>query len=57
MVFDFCDGGKGYFYNFPIRTFHLDAGGGERLRRLHAANDAPNTLAVERYNLNIVFAV
>ena len=40
-----------------IRAFHLYAGSGEGLSGFHAANDAPHTLSIHSYNLNIVLTV
>jgi len=57
MVLDLGDRGKWYLHYLTISAFHLDARGGECLGGFHAANDAPNALAIDRYNLNIVFAV
>lgn len=57
VIFDFGDLGKGDLYNFAVCTFHLDARCGEGLSGFHAAYHAAHALAVNRNNLNVVFAV
>jgi hypothetical protein len=57
MVFDFRDGRKRDFHYLTISAFHLHAGSGECLSGFHAANDAPHTLTIHRYNFNIALAV
>lgn len=57
VIFDFGDSRKRYLHYFTIRALYLDAGSGECLRGFHAANCAPHALAVNRDDLNIVFAI
>ena len=57
MVLDFGDRRKWYLDDLAIGAFYLDAWSGEGLSGFHAANNAPDALAVNRYDLNIVFAV
>jgi hypothetical protein len=57
MVYDFDDVGEGYFDDFAVGALHFDAGLGESLRGLHAADYAAHTAAVFGHYLYIVFAV
>jgi hypothetical protein len=57
MVFDLGNRRKRYLHDFTVRAFHFDARSRECLSSLHAANGAPHALAINRYNLNIGFAV
>jgi hypothetical protein len=57
VILDLRDRGKRYFNYFTIRAFHLHAGGREGLSGLHAPNNAPDALSINRYNLDIVLAV
>ena len=56
MVLDLCYRRKGYLHNFPVGAFHLDTWSRQCLSGFHAANGTSNTLAIDRYDLNIVFA-
>jgi hypothetical protein len=57
MVFNLGDRRKWNFDYLTIRAFDLYAGSCEGLSGFHAANDAPHSMAVKRYNLNVIFAV
>jgi hypothetical protein len=57
MVFDFGYGGKRYLYDLAVLTLHLHARRGQGLSGFHAPNDASDALAIERDDLDIVFAV
>ena len=53
----FSDAGKSDLNYFAVGTLDLDARGGQCLRSLHAANNAPDTLTVGGDYLDIIFAV
>jgi len=57
VVFDFGDRRKRYLDDLAIGAFYLHAWSGECLSGFHAPDNAPHTLAVNRHDLNIVFAV
>jgi hypothetical protein len=57
MVLNLCDRRKRYLDDLAIGAFDLYAWSGEGLSGLHAPDNAPHALAVNRYNLNIIFAV
>lgn len=57
MVFNLGDRGKGYLDDLAVRAFYLHAWGGEGLSGLHAPDNAPHALSVNRHDLDIVFAV
>jgi hypothetical protein len=57
VVNDFCDFGEGDFDDFTVGAFHLDAGFGESLRHLHAADDAAHMIAALRDDFDVAFAV
>ncbi|HEU0254061.1 MAG TPA: hypothetical protein VFR12_13590, partial [Pyrinomonadaceae bacterium] len=48
---------EGYFHNLTIGTFDLYARSGESLSGFHTAHCAADAPAVDRDNLNIVFAI
>jgi hypothetical protein len=57
MILNLGNRRKRDFDDLAVGAFHLYAGSGECLGRFHAANDTPDSLAVNRDNLNIAFAV
>src|SRR2546429_7972044 len=57
MIYDFGDGCERDFDDLAVGAFDLDARRGERLRHLHAANDAADALAVRSDDFDVVFAV
>jgi len=57
MIFDLGDRREGDFDYLSVRAFHLYAWSSECLSGFHAANNAPHSLAVNRYNLDITFTV
>lgn len=57
VVFNLGDRRKGYLDDLAVRALYLHAGGGECLSGLHAPDNAPHALAVNRHDLDIVFAV
>jgi hypothetical protein len=57
VIFDFGDRRKRYLDNLAIGAFYLDAWSRECLSGFHAPDNAADALAVNRYDLNIVFAV
>ena len=57
MVFDFHDCRKGDFDNFAVGAFDFDAGGRERLRGFHAANNPAHMKSINGYDFNVVLAV
>jgi hypothetical protein len=57
VVNDLYDFGKGYLDDFAVGAFHLDAGPGESLRHLHAADDAAHAMAVLRDDLDVILPV
>jgi hypothetical protein len=57
VVYDFDDAGEGYFDYLAVGAFHFEAGLGERLRGLHAADYAPHAAAVVCDYLYVVFPV
>lgn len=57
MVLDLGNSGKRYLNDLAISAFYLDAWGCECLSGFHAPDNAPHALAINSYNLDIVFAV
>ena len=57
VVFDLGDRRKGYLDYLAVRAFYLHARGGECLSGLHAPDNAPHALTVNRHDLDIVLAV
>ena len=57
VVFNLGDRRKGYLDDLAVRALYLHAGGGECLGGLHAPDNAPHALTVNRHDLDIVFAV
>ena len=57
MIFDFSDRRERNLNYFAISALYLHAGSSEGLSGFHASDDAPHALAVNRYNLNIIFAI
>jgi hypothetical protein len=57
VILDLGDAGKGYFDDLPIRAEDFDAGSGEGLCVLHAANFPADPLSVYRNDFDVVFAV
>ena len=57
VVFNLGDRRKGYFDDLAVRALYLHAGRGECLSGLHAPDNAPHALAVNRDDLDIVFTV
>ncbi len=57
VVFNLGDRRKGYFDDLAVRAFYFHAGGGECLSGLHAPDNAPHALAINRHDLDIVLAV
>src|SRR6266850_3645143 len=57
VVFNLGDGRKGYLDDLAVRAFYLHARGSECLSGLHAPDNAPHALSVNRHDLDIVFAV
>jgi len=53
----FSDAGKSDLNYFAVGTLDLDARGGQCLRSLHAANNAPDALTVDGDDLDVIFAV
>ncbi len=57
MVFDFGDRRERNLHDLAIGAFDLDARSRQCLCGLHTANDAPNAIAVNRDDFDIVLAV
>jgi hypothetical protein len=57
VIYDFSDGLERNLDYFASRALDLDAWRGQRLSRLHAANDAANACSVCRYDLHVVHPV
>jgi hypothetical protein len=57
VVFDFGDRRKRYLDDLAIGAFYLHAWSGECLSGFHASDHTPHALAINRHDLNIVFAV
>jgi len=53
----FSDAGKSDLNYFAVGTLDLDARGGQCLRSLHAANNAPDALTVDGDDLDVIFSV
>lgn len=57
MVFDFCDGREGNFYDLAVGTFNLDAGGRQGLCGFHTSDSSPDSPPIRRNDLYVVFTV
>lgn len=57
MVFDLGDRRKRYLDDLAVSAFHLHAGSSECLGGFHASDNAAHAQTVNRYDLDIVFAV
>jgi hypothetical protein len=57
VILDLGDRRKRYFDDLAVGAFYLHTWSGECLGGLHASDNAPHALAVNRYDLNIVFPV
>ena len=57
MVLDLGDAGKRNLNDLAAGAFDLHARRGQRLRRFHTANGAAHALAIEGYDLNVVFSI
>ena len=57
MALDFSDRREWYFYDLPVRTKHLYAWRGERLRSLHTSNGTPDSSTIGSDDLDVFFSV
>lgn len=57
VVLDLGDGGKWNLNDLAAGAFDLHARRGQRLRGFHTAHSAAHALAIEGYDLNVVFSV
>ncbi len=57
MVLNLRDRGKWYLYYFAVSTFDFYTRGGERLGSFQTKYGAPDPLAINRDDLNVILAV
>ena len=57
VIFNLSDRRKGNLDDLAVRAFYLHAWGGECLSGLHAPDNTAHALAVNRHDLDIVFAI
>jgi len=57
MVDNLDDGRERDFHNLAVRPLDLNAGRGQCLSGLHAADDAAHTITVARHNFDVAFAI
>ena len=57
VIDDFDNGRKRHFHDLTVSAFDFNAGRCERVRSLHAADDAAHTNSLRRYDFDISLVV